>query len=335
MALERRRILFVGGISSMMSEALIQSHFEHFGVVTKVRIMKEKKTKEPKGFAYVTMKDSWAINQVLAKQHKISDRKVDVQLASRKGEKQIWKDEQRMRRVFVSNLPQEMDSDKLSQLFSCFGEIRNAYIICDFETKLSKGYGYVEYLYPEAANWALLAYSNSQGDLDKIQCLPYMGRHEVKQGGIKDKEDISPADSAKAGTTLCQPHSGEQLLLLKPRKQETVSSLEDLSSSRAGISGHSKLPTRSKMTPRAPYTNQPELLLPISKGDALRKVVHLIAPLLSHDQSNIRYNVCFSPISSMRIGSSPQGRFDSSLPFRQQTHGQVHHSPQGVVYPLL
>lgn len=301
MALEKRRILFVGGISSMMSEDLIQTHFELFGVVTKVRIMKEKKTKEPKGFAYVTMKDCRVISQILAKQHSIADRKVDIQLASRKGEKQLWKDEQRKRRVFVSNLPIDMSSNRLSELLCRFGEIRNAYIICDFESKTSKGYGYVEYIDPASANRAIRADQDIQGDPLRIQCLPYMGRHENKQASSKEENDNSV--SADAG-----PQDGnlelQQHYLQVPNSKASKTEYSFGHSSASNAYNSKSKPSKESYNLCLPTSSQSALLehlLPLPKGEPSRWTSTPIAPL-AHDQSNIRFNIGCEPSWIFRIG---------------------------------
>lgn len=183
MVYEKRRILFVGGIPALLSEQSIFDYFSKFGQVIKVRVMKEKKTKEPKGYAYVTMADYRIVDKILDLSHVIENRKVDCQLASRKGEKKIWKDEQKKRRVFVTNLPSDIDGDRLQQLFASFGPIRNSYVISDYETRESKGYGYVEFLDPQDVIKVLIAFQSNLEDPNQIHCLPYLGRHEQKSQG--------------------------------------------------------------------------------------------------------------------------------------------------------
>ena len=181
MDLDNRRILFVGGISAHTTSEELSTYFSQYGYVYKVRVMKEKKTKEPKGYAYVTFKDSRSIHKLLKFKHYIGDRRVDCQVASRKGEKRTCKQEQRKRRVFVANLPLEMDSDSLEKLFCVYGPVRNAYVITDYDTKLSKGYGYVEFLHTQHVELALLAYKDNINHENKLQCFPYLGRHEQKE----------------------------------------------------------------------------------------------------------------------------------------------------------
>lgn len=191
MSNDKRKILFVGGIPATMSEAEIEHHFAQNCRVSKVRIMREKKTLEPKGFAFVTLTDASAVTAVLNMTHVISGRKVDVQLASRKGEKKEWKEEQKKKRIFVSNLPNNFGNDELAAYFSKYGQIRNAYIIKDFMTDQSKNYGYIEFEEVGIVHAVLKDQVTIHGH--KVTCLPYVGRHEPRnckaQGGSDD--DVS------------------------------------------------------------------------------------------------------------------------------------------------
>lgn len=186
---DKRKILFVGGIPATMSEAEIEYHFSQKCRVSKVRIMREKKTHEPKGFAFVTLTDASAVSAVLNMTHVISGRKLDVQLASRKGEKKEWKEEQKKKRIFVSNLPNSFGNEELAAYFSKYGLIRNAYIIKDFMTDQSKNYGYIEFEEVGIVHAVLKDQVTIQGH--KVTCLPYVGRHEPRNckahGGSEDE----------------------------------------------------------------------------------------------------------------------------------------------------
>ena len=286
MAQEKRRILFVGGISALMSENEIHAHFEKFGAVTKVRIMKEKKTKEPKGYAYVTMRDCHVIPQILNLQHTIGDRKVDCQLASRKGEKKLWKDEQRKRRAFVTNLPPVMDSDQLFHLFHLYGAIRNAYIICDYETKVSKGYGYVEYLEPESASRALKAHVGNNLNDSGIQCLPYLGRHEQKISSHEAEDEDSVSDAAK------DVHKPRSLGLSSKDQQETAVGLH---------------------IPSAKFSENKsgENLVATSSGE--RKLLLRPTPLC-HQDYNLRFNIGCEPHWLSKVARRKPSTRESAAP---------------------
>ena len=193
-----------------MSEKTIQSHFEQICKVNRVRVMRDKKTKESKGYAFVTLCSASDAASVAQMQHVIEGRKVDVQIASRKNEKQEWKEDQKKRKVFIQNLPDFVDSDSLAIRFTEFGKIKNAYIIYAFDSKKPKGYGYVEF---EQSSSAQLVLSSKVyvGETELI-CLPYVGRHEqrpvlsISGIGLKDhNKDNQPNSATLEGTEPSSP----------------------------------------------------------------------------------------------------------------------------------
>lgn len=197
MVQDKRKILFVGGISAILTEEQIQRHFSKHCKVAKVRIMREKKTYEPKGFAFVTLADSSEVQSVLEKTHIIEGRKVDVQLASRKGEKKNWKEEQKKKRLFVSNLPEGVTNEELASFFSKYGEVRNAYIIRDYLTDQSKNYGYIEF--KDTGIVPIILKEEVTIQSLKITCLPYVGRHEPK---TKEEKALHSSDEDPNSTEI-------------------------------------------------------------------------------------------------------------------------------------
>ncbi len=58
-------------------------------------------------------------------------------------------------RLFVGNLAWAVDSDKLREIFSEFGEIKDAHVAVDKFTNRSRGFGFVEFATEEAAMAAI------------------------------------------------------------------------------------------------------------------------------------------------------------------------------------
>ncbi len=173
-----RRTLFVGGIPAASNEQAIFDHFSLYAPISKVQIMRHKKNKQSKGFAYVTLVDAADIPSILSHTHYIEDRKVDCQVAVSKRDKQKKKDDQKQRMVYVANLPSGLKSEELKGHFVQFGPVRNAYIIFDNETKESKRFGYVEFVDPETAS--LVSGIELLINDYRVQCLEYLGRKEKK-----------------------------------------------------------------------------------------------------------------------------------------------------------
>ncbi|MDP4011195.1 MAG: RNA-binding protein [Candidatus Roizmanbacteria bacterium] len=67
-------------------------------------------------------------------------------------------------KIFVGNLSWELRDDKLREVFSQFGEITDAVVIIDRRTNRSKGFGFVTFATPEAAQAAIEAMDGQDVD---------------------------------------------------------------------------------------------------------------------------------------------------------------------------
>lgn len=152
---DKRKVLFIGGLPARVNEAALQRHFERYSPVERVRIVRERISRESKGYAFVNFEDPLVLPFILSQDQYIFGRKVDCQAAARKCEKKIMMDDQKQRRIFVVNIPAEVDNKSLHARFSEFGKVRNAYVIRDFKTKVSRTYGYVEFFSSDSAIQAL------------------------------------------------------------------------------------------------------------------------------------------------------------------------------------
>lgn len=47
-------------------------------------------------------------------------------------------------RIYVENLHDAIDNDKLKEIFSVYGEVKSAEVVQDLFTNVSRGFGYVE-----------------------------------------------------------------------------------------------------------------------------------------------------------------------------------------------
>lgn len=67
-------------------------------------------------------------------------------------------------KIFVGNLAWEVRDDKLREIFSQYGEITDAVVIIDRRTNRSKGFGFVTFATPEAAQAAIEAMQGQEVD---------------------------------------------------------------------------------------------------------------------------------------------------------------------------
>ncbi|XP_057970697.1 multiple RNA-binding domain-containing protein 1 isoform X2 [Malania oleifera] len=98
---------------------------------------------------------------------------------------EVQKDVLETGRLFIRNLPYTATEDELEELFSKFGDVSQAHLVVDKETKRSKGIAYVLYTLPEAAARALEELDNTifQGRL--LHIMP------AKQKGSSEKQEAN------------------------------------------------------------------------------------------------------------------------------------------------
>ena len=83
-----------------------------------------------------------------------------------------------MYKLFVGNLPYEVNSEELGQYFSQFGSILEAVVITDRVSGRSKGYGFVKF------NDA----TSAQKATEEVHGKDYKGRSLVVNGAQPTKE---------------------------------------------------------------------------------------------------------------------------------------------------
>lgn len=79
--------LFVGGIDPTTTKEQLQAYFEHFTPVAHCKVETGKKLGLSKGFGYVTVPSVKTMRWLLSFPHYIGDRKIDVEIATKKCKK--------------------------------------------------------------------------------------------------------------------------------------------------------------------------------------------------------------------------------------------------------
>lgn len=64
-------------------------------------------------------------------------------------------------KLFVGSLPWAVDSEKLREIFSPYGEVKDAHVLSDKFTGRSRGFGFVEFSTDEEAQAAIDALDGS------------------------------------------------------------------------------------------------------------------------------------------------------------------------------
>jgi len=128
--------LFLGGISWNTSEEALKEYFSKYGEVEDVMVMREKVSKKPRGFGFITFKTKAAADSACVYSHNIDGRQVDAKPSIPRREKV-----QRTRRYFVGGLSPDTTEQTFYEYFERFGEVTDATIMVDHNNGRSRGFG--------------------------------------------------------------------------------------------------------------------------------------------------------------------------------------------------
>ncbi|KAG8075479.1 hypothetical protein GUJ93_ZPchr0006g41408 [Zizania palustris] len=141
--------IFVGGVAWETTEELFTKHFEKYGAITDSVIMKDKHTRMPRGFGFVTFSDPSVIDRVLQDEHTLDGRTVEVKRTVPR-EEMSSKDGPKTRKIFVGGITPSLTEDKLKEHFSSYGKVVEHQIMLDHGTGRSRGFGFVTFESEEA-----------------------------------------------------------------------------------------------------------------------------------------------------------------------------------------
>lgn len=135
--------VFVGGLPVRVDREAIAEFFATYGTVLNCKLKKNQQTGRSLGFAYLTVKEKAAYDRLLSEPVIFQGRVIDVKPMWKKKELGDKLEEEKKKKIFVSNLPQDLTNSELMAYFSKFGQVANAFIIKDPDTEGYKDYGYV------------------------------------------------------------------------------------------------------------------------------------------------------------------------------------------------
>lgn len=78
-----------------------------------------------------------------AKALELDGSKIDIRPALEKEEAKQQEILERQKKLFIGALPKNLEDQKLREYFSAFGEIDKAYVVKDFKTGKTRGFGFV------------------------------------------------------------------------------------------------------------------------------------------------------------------------------------------------
>ncbi|CAA7037295.1 unnamed protein product [Microthlaspi erraticum] len=139
--------LFVGNLSYDVDSQALAMLFEQAGTVEIAEVIYNRETDQSRGFGFVTMSTVEEAETAVEKfnRYDLNGRLLTVNKAAPRGSRpeRTPRVYEPAFRVYVGNLPWDVDNSRLEQVFSEHGKVVEARVVYDRETGRSRGFGFV------------------------------------------------------------------------------------------------------------------------------------------------------------------------------------------------
>jgi len=170
--------LFIGGLDYRTTDEGLKSHFEKWGNIVDVVVMKDPKTKRSRGFGFVTYSQSYMVDSAQkARPHMIDGRTVEPKRAVPRTEIDNPNAGASIKKLFVGGLRDDHDEECIREYFSEFGNIVSVSVIADRDTGKKRGFAFVEF-----------------DDYDPVDKIVLQKSHSIKNKTLDVKKAIAKHD---------------------------------------------------------------------------------------------------------------------------------------------
>jgi len=181
------RKIFVGGLTPSTTEDELKQHFEKYGTIEQVEIVKKESSQRM--FGFVTYDKMDTCDEVfLERPHKLGDNNLEVKRAVPKGNT-LPAFTLKTKKLFIANLPKDITQDKIKSALldghdERYGTIETIQLIMEKDsegkpTDVCKGYGFITCSSEDMADKLALLFCNFECEGRKI---------EVKKSEPKPRE---------------------------------------------------------------------------------------------------------------------------------------------------
>jgi len=182
--------LFVGGVARETTRETFNEFFESYGKMSDCILMF--RDGRSRCFGFVTYEEVSSMNRVLVSKIELDGKVLDVKIAvpaekvapdSYGRYSRSEHDSNRTCKVFVGGLPKEVELEELKNHFAQFGEMVDAFIVKNKETKESRGFGFVIYNREEEVD-KVLAYTNHVLGGKEVNCRKAKAKERERDAAV-------------------------------------------------------------------------------------------------------------------------------------------------------
>jgi len=146
---ESSRKLFLGGLDYSTTEDGLRNHFEKYGKMVDVVVMRFPDTKRSRGFGFITYSSAAEADASFEdRPHTLDGASIETKRATPREEMNKGGpggNSETHRKVFIGGLNYSTTDDTLRDYFSKFGELVDCVVMKFRDTKRSRGFGFVTY----------------------------------------------------------------------------------------------------------------------------------------------------------------------------------------------
>lgn len=183
--------IFIKNLDKTIDNKSMYDTFSAFGNILSCKVATDE-TSQSKGYGFVHFETEEAANNAIAKVNAmlLNGKKVYVGkfIPRKEREKELGEQAKRFTNVYIKNFGDDLDDEKLRNLFETYGKITSHRVMID-DTCKSKGFGFVSFEEPEAAERAVEELNNKEWN----NRILYVGRAQKKaerQAELKRKFEM-------------------------------------------------------------------------------------------------------------------------------------------------
>ncbi|XP_067929016.1 heterogeneous nuclear ribonucleoprotein 87F-like isoform X2 [Watersipora subatra] len=179
---EHMRKVFVGGLHPETDDEAMKSYFSKYGEILDCIVMKDSQTRRSRGFGFVAFDKSECVDRLQAdRPHSLGGKKVDTKRV-------VPKREQKVNKIFLGGLRDQITDDDLNQYFSQFGAVERVETFTDKETNKRKGFCFITFQdFDSVDKCVLQAQIAPEGKLNlqgvKVEVKKAKSQDEMRRGG--------------------------------------------------------------------------------------------------------------------------------------------------------